>query len=68
MTLAPEVRRDLFRRLKARHGEGRALDILNGNDPATNRDLAAWRGLGDGLHPDQSQVSAPASGSRGSAA
>lgn len=33
-------------RLIARYGRDRARKIVNGLDPAANRDLAAWRRLG----------------------
>lgn len=37
---------DLFDKLVFQHGHDRARSIVRGEDPATNADLAAWRGLG----------------------
>lgn len=37
---------ETFRRLRDRYGFTQACRIVDGQDEATNRDLAAWRALG----------------------
>lgn len=40
------TRRMTFERLISCHGYDRAKDIMQGRDPASNADQAAWRNLG----------------------
>lgn len=43
----PELER-LRQRLRWAHGDAKAHQILSGQDPKTQRDLAAWKALGTG--------------------